>query len=76
MTVLNILKTILEGTSVSEFAMQYILKVPSPCYYNLRYIDWVRPFVNNVINHLNITDKKKEEVVSKISLCNMYLDDL
>jgi hypothetical protein len=58
--VLNILKNILEGTSVSPIAMQYMLRMPSPCYYYLRYIDWVRPYVNSVINHLNLNDKKKE----------------
>ena len=76
MAVLNILKNILEGTSVSSVAMQYMLKMPSPCYYYLRYIEWVRPYVNSVINHLNLNDKKKEEVVGKISICNLYLDDL
>jgi hypothetical protein len=37
-----------------------MLRMPSPCYYYLRYIDWVRPYVNSVINHLNLNDKKKE----------------
>lgn len=76
LTVLNILKYTLEATSVSEISMQYMLRMPSPCYYYLRYTDWVRPYVNSVINHLNLSDKKKEEVISKVSLCNMYLDDL
>lgn len=76
LTVLNILKTILEGTSVSEIAMRFMLKMPSPCYSHLRYVDWVRPFVNNVINHLSINEKKKEDVLGKVSLCNLYLDDL
>ena len=40
--------------------MEFMIKLPSPCYNNLRYVDWMRPFVNNVINHLNISDKKKE----------------
>ena len=56
--------------------MDYMLDIPSPSYYHLRYIDWVRPYVNDVVNHLNLNEKKKEEVVSKISLCNLYLDDL
>ena len=56
--------------------MDYLLKLPSPSYVHLRYIDWVRPYVNSVINHLNLTDKKKEEVINKISVCNHYLDDL
>ena len=46
---------------------------------HLRYIDWVRPWVNEVINTLStlsLSDKKKEEAVQKISLCNLYLDDL
>ena len=56
--------------------MDYLLKLPSPSYVHLRYIDWVRPYVNSVINHLNLTDKKKEEVINKISVSNHYLDDL
>jgi hypothetical protein len=70
------LKTILEGTSISELAMDYLLNLPSPSYVHLRYIDWIRPYVNNVINHLNLSDKKKEEVLNKVSICNLYLDDL
>jgi hypothetical protein len=58
LTILNILKTILEGTSISDQAMDYLLKIPSPSYLNLRYIDWIRPYVNNVISLLNLTDKK------------------
>lgn len=56
--------------------MVFLLKMPSPSYYYLRYVDWVRPYVNEVANHLNLNEKKKEEVAVKISLCNMYLDDL
>jgi hypothetical protein len=56
--------------------MDFMLKMPSPSYLYLRYIDWVRPYVNEVANHLNLNDKKKEEVATKISLCNLYLDDL
>lgn len=61
---------------MNDYTMNFLLKMPSPSYIYLRYIDWVRPYVNEVINQLNISDKKKEEVVSKISLCNLYLDDL
>ena len=59
--------------------MEYVIKQPSPSYVHLRYIDWVRPWVNEVINTLStlsLSDKKKEEAVQKISLCNLYLDDL
>ena len=59
--------------------MEYLIKQPSPSYVHLRYIDWVRPWVNEVINTLStlsLSDKKKEEAVQKISLCNLYLDDL
>lgn len=59
LVVLNLLKNILEGTSASPIAMHYILKMPSPCYYYLRYIDWVRPYVNGVIHHLSLNEKKK-----------------
>lgn len=76
LTILNILKTILEGTSISEPAMDYLLKIPSPSYLNLRYIDWIRPYINSVLNQLSLSDKKTEEVLNKISLCNLYLDDL
>jgi len=73
------IKTLLESTSCSEDAMEYLIKQPSPSYVHLRYIDWVRPWVNEVINTLStlsLSDKKKEEAVQKISLCNLYLDDL
>lgn len=56
--------------------MDYMLRLPSPSYFQLRYVDWVRPYVNEVANHLSLTDKKKEEVATKMSLCNLYLDDL
>lgn len=76
MTVLNILKNILEVTSMNDYTINYILKMPSPSYLHLRYLDWVRPYVNEVANHLNLSDKKKEEVAKKISICNLYLDDI
>lgn len=76
LTVLNMIVTILESTSCSSVAMDYIIKIPAPTYTYLRYIDWMRSFVNQVINHLNLQQKKKEEAISKISLCNLYLDDL
>lgn len=53
-----------------------MLDLPAPSYLHLRYIDWVRPYVNEVVNHLNLTEKKREEVLAKVSLCNLYLDDL
>jgi hypothetical protein len=56
--------------------MDYLLKIPSPSYLNLRYIDWIRPYINSVLNQLSLSDKKTEEVLNKISLCNLYLDDL
>jgi hypothetical protein len=61
---------------MNNYTMDYLLKMPSPSYLHLRYIDWVRPYVNEVANHLSLTEKKKEEVASKISICNLYLEDL
>lgn len=56
--------------------MDYLLSQPAPAYTHLRYIDWLRPYVNEVLNGLTVSDKKKEECVGKVSLCNLYLDDL
>jgi hypothetical protein len=56
--------------------MQYLLKQPSPSYIHLRYVDWLRPYVNEAINLLKLGDKKLEEVLEKISICHAYLDDL
>lgn len=59
LTVLNMIMTILESTSCSSEAMDYIIKIPAPTYTYLRYIDWMKSFVNEVINHLNLQEKKK-----------------
>jgi hypothetical protein len=56
--------------------MDYMISQPAPAYTHLRYIDWLRPYVNEVVNTLILTDKKREDAVSKVSLCNLYLDDL
>lgn len=56
--------------------MDYLIKQPAPSYLHLRLIDWIRSYVNEVVSTLTIADKKKEEIVNKISICNLYLDDL
>lgn len=57
--------------------MDYIIQQPAPSYIHLRYIDWLRPFVNDVLGPLTgLSDKKRQDAVEKISLCNLYLDDL
>ena len=76
LTILNMIKTVLEATSVSEEAMDYLARQPSPAYTHLRYIDWLRPYINEIPNQLPLLDKKRDEVISKISVCNLYLDDL
>ena len=76
LTALNMIKTVLEATSVSEEALDFLARQPAPAYTHLRYIDWLRPYINEIPNQLPLTDKKREEVVSKLSLCNLYLDDL
>lgn len=53
------IKTLLESTSCSEEAMNYIIKQPAPSYMHLRYIDWLRPYINDIPKQLSITDKKK-----------------
>jgi hypothetical protein len=61
LTVLNMIKTLLEATSCSEEAMDYLIAQPAPSYTHLRYIDWLRPFVNEVVNGLTgLSDKKHE----------------
>lgn len=71
------IKALLESTSCSEVAMDYLIQQPAPAYTHLRYIDWLRPYVNEVLNTLTtLTEKKREEALGKVSLCNLYLDDL
>lgn len=76
LTVLNMVKTLLEATSVSEDAMDFLVRQPAPAYTHLRYIDWLRPYINEIPNQLPLVDKKREEVLARVSLCNLYLDDL
>lgn len=40
--------------------MDYILKIPSPSYIYLRYIDWIRPYVNSVMSQFSLKEKKAE----------------
>jgi hypothetical protein len=42
--------------------MDYIIKMPSPSYINLRYIDWFRQYINSLTSQISLTDKKAEEV--------------
>jgi hypothetical protein len=42
--------------------MDYIIKMPSPSYINLRYIDWIRQYINSLTSQISLTDKKAEEV--------------
>ena len=57
--------------------MDYLLSQPSPSYQFELYVDWMRHYVNTIPNILSFTDKAKEEaLVTKISLCTVYLDDL
>lgn len=56
--------------------MDFLIRQPSPAYIYLRYIDWLRPYINEIPNQLPLLDKKRDEVISKISVCNLYLDDL
>ncbi len=57
--------------------MDYLIQQPAPSYVQLRYIDWLRPYVNEVLATLTgLSDKKRQDALDKVSLCNLYLDDL
>lgn len=68
--------TILEVCTGNEQLIAFLLKQPSPSYIYLRYVDWIRPYINEVINVISVTDKKREELIIKINRCNIYLDIL
>jgi hypothetical protein len=67
------IKTILESSSSSDETMDYLIKQPAPSYLHLRYIDWINSYINEVISTLTISDKKRDEISNKISICNLYL---
>lgn len=40
--------------------MDFLIRQPSPAYIYLRYIDWLRPYINEIPNQLPLLDKKRE----------------
>lgn len=73
---LHVIKTILEGCSVSEEAKLYLLSQPAPNYCQLRYVDWLKPYLEQLPGLVNLSEKKKEDVAAKIQTCLLYLADL
>lgn len=40
--------------------MDYIIQQPAPSYVHLRYIDWLRPYINDILGPLTgLSDKKR-----------------
>lgn len=61
---------------MNEISRKYLLKQKAPSYYYIRYLDWVRPYVNTVLDTLNLSTQKKDVMILKIDACNKNLDDI
>lgn len=71
----QLVKSILQGCSVSDVAMTYLLRQPSPSYYYSSFFNWIENFVESFIDFATSDDKVKERLKGEVTYIIKYIQD-